>query len=47
MSEFTKFWFSEKPKDVMEFNRIRDKFQRHILKLLKDPNTVLKAEFQQ
>ena len=46
MSEFTKFWFKEKPKDIMEFSRIRDKFQRHIVSLLKDPTTVLIADFQ-
>ncbi|XP_076446796.1 ELMO domain-containing protein 1-like [Babylonia areolata] len=46
MSEFTKFWFNEKPRDVMEFNRIRDKFQRHIISLLKKPDAVLIADFQ-
>ena len=46
MSEFTKFWFNEKPKDIMEFSRIRDKFQRHIVSLLKDSTTVLIADFQ-
>ena len=47
MSEFTALWFSEKPKDIMEFSRIRDKFQRRIASLLKDPTTVLKADFQE
>ena len=47
VTEFTKFWFNEKPKDVMEFSRIRDKFYRHIVSLLKDPATVLRADFQE
>ncbi|KAK7097334.1 ELMO domain-containing protein 1-like isoform X2 [Littorina saxatilis] len=47
MSEFTKFWFKEKPKDIMEFSRIREKFRRHIISLLKDPKTTLKTDFQQ
>ncbi|PVD35075.1 hypothetical protein C0Q70_06356 [Pomacea canaliculata] len=46
MSEFTHFWFSENPADVMEFNRIRDKFKRKVILLLKDPQTQLVANFQ-
>jgi len=34
--EFDKFWLSEKPKDVMEFNRIRDLFENNIRTLLED-----------
>ena len=34
--EFDKFWLSEKPKDVMEFNRIRDLFENQIRTLLED-----------
>lgn len=34
--EFDKFWLSEKPKDVMEFNRIRDLFENNIRTLLAD-----------
>ncbi|ESO93809.1 hypothetical protein LOTGIDRAFT_209335 [Lottia gigantea] len=39
--EFNKFWFNEKPKDIMEFSRLRDKFNRKILNQLKNPQTVL------
>lgn len=34
--EFDKFWLAEKPKDVMEFNRIRDLFENQIRTLLED-----------
>ena len=34
--EFDKFWLAEKPKDVMEFNRIRDLFENNIRTLLED-----------
>ena len=34
--EFDKFWLSEKPKDVMEFNRIRDLFENQMRTLLED-----------
>ena len=40
--EFDKFWLSEKPKDVMEFNRIRDLFENNIRVLLSDTSTCLK-----
>merc|ERR1711862_827481 len=34
--EFDKFWLSEKPRDVMEFNRIRDLFENQMRTLLED-----------
>ncbi|PRD23670.1 UNVERIFIED_CONTAM: ELMO domain-containing protein 1 [Trichonephila clavipes] len=40
--EFDKFWLSEKPRDIMEFSRIRAKFQTKILKQLENPKTQLK-----
>lgn len=40
--EFDKFWLSEKPKDVMEFNRIRDLFENNIRTLLQDRSTHFK-----
>nr|GBM77948.1 ELMO domain-containing protein 2 [Araneus ventricosus] len=43
--EFDKFWLSEKPRDLMEFSRIRAKFQDHVLKLLQNPKAQLKLSF--
>lgn len=40
--EFDKFWLSEKPRDVMEFNRIRDLFENKVRVALDDANTCLK-----
>lgn len=40
--EFDKFWLKEKPQDVMEFNRIRDKFEDHLLGYLSKPKAALK-----
>ncbi|XP_067122620.1 ELMO domain-containing protein 2 [Centruroides vittatus] len=40
--EFDKFWLKEKPKDVMEFNRIRDKFEDHLLAYLSKYKAALK-----
>ena len=40
--EFDRFWLSEKPKDIMEFNRIRDLFENNIRNLLRDPRTCFK-----
>ncbi|CAH1777094.1 unnamed protein product [Owenia fusiformis] len=45
--EFDKFWFSEKPRDIMEFNRIKEKFQRKILTQLKNKSTTLHSGFVQ
>ncbi|XP_072171340.1 ELMO domain-containing protein 2-like [Diadema setosum] len=35
-SEFDRFWFASKPKSVMEFGSIRDKFEKKFLETLKD-----------
>lgn len=43
--EFVTFWFSEKPKDIMEFGRVRDKFRKKIKQKLKeDLTTILKFD---
>ncbi|XP_067663128.1 ELMO domain-containing protein 2-like [Haliotis asinina] len=44
--DFIQFWFKEKPRDIMEFGRLRDKFQKLIVRQLKDKQFVLKAKFQ-
>jgi len=41
LSEFDKFWISEKPRDIMEFNRIKEKFQKKMTHRLKDRKAVL------
>jgi hypothetical protein len=41
--EFDKFWIDEKPRDVMEFASIRDKFELHVRKLLSNYDTLLKV----
>lgn len=43
--EFDKFWLAEKPRDIMEFNRIRTKFEENIRKKLKNPKEKLKLSF--
>ncbi|XP_054707636.1 ELMO domain-containing protein 2-like [Uloborus diversus] len=43
--EFDKFWLAEKPRDIMEFSRIRNKFQLNILKRLENPKSKLKLNF--
>lgn len=40
--EFDKMWIEEKPRDVMEFNRIRDKFEESLREKLSHPTSVLK-----
>eukprot|EP00096_Caligus_rogercresseyi_P014021 TRINITY_DN6571_c0_g1_i2.p1 TRINITY_DN6571_c0_g1~~TRINITY_DN6571_c0_g1_i2.p1 ORF type:complete len:316 (+),score=81.91 TRINITY_DN6571_c0_g1_i2:214-1161(+) len=40
--EFDRFWLSQKPKDIMEFNRIRDLFENDIRNKLSDPRTRFK-----
>ncbi|KAJ8297396.1 hypothetical protein KUTeg_023927 [Tegillarca granosa] len=43
--EFDKFWFDEKPKDIMEFGRVRKKFKQEILhRLMSESTTVLKMD---
>lgn len=45
--EFDTFWFGEKPKDIMEFGKIREKYRKKLVARLKEKDTVLTAEFQQ
>lgn len=45
--EFDKFWFTEKPRDIMEFNIVREKFYRRIVSLLEDKSAVLRFDFSQ
>ncbi|KAI8507643.1 ELMO domain-containing protein 1, partial [Branchiostoma belcheri] len=45
--EFDKFWLAEKPRDVMEFTRIRNKFEKKLLSLLRDDTTVLRGSFME
>uniref|UniRef100_H3AEU8 ELMO domain containing 1 n=1 Tax=Latimeria chalumnae TaxID=7897 RepID=H3AEU8_LATCH len=45
MHEFHKFWIEEDPLDIMEFNRIREKFHKRILKQLQNPDTALCPHF--
>lgn len=40
--EFDKFWLAEKPTDIMEFNRIRDKFEDKLLQMLEKDDCVFK-----
>nr|XP_054755119.1 ELMO domain-containing protein 2-like [Lytechinus pictus] len=41
-AEFDSFWFAEKPKNVMEFGSVRDKFEKKVVGLLmKSDNAVL------
>ncbi|KAL1140865.1 hypothetical protein AAG570_000793 [Ranatra chinensis] len=43
--EFDKFWVESKPKDVMEFTFIKDKFETNIRNSLADPTTTFKINF--
>ena len=43
--EFDKFWFSEKPSSVMEFNIYMDRFSRRVRASLKNKNSVLRLTF--
>lgn len=35
LCEFDKFWFTERPVDVMQFNAIKEKFQKFIIRKLR------------
>ncbi|CAG14532.1 unnamed protein product, partial [Tetraodon nigroviridis] len=41
MQEFHSFWIREDPSDIMEFNRVRAKFHRSLLRKLKNPGAAL------
>ena len=44
--EFDKFWLSEKPANVMEFNRIRDLFENNVRATLADPEACLRINVE-
>ncbi|XP_057216086.1 ELMO domain-containing protein 1 isoform X1 [Triplophysa rosa] len=45
MQEFHRFWIEEDPCDIMEFNRVRTRFYKRILKQLKNPDMALCPHF--
>ncbi|XP_024249436.1 ELMO domain-containing protein 1 [Oncorhynchus tshawytscha] len=45
MQEFHRFWIEEDPCDIMEFNRVRSKFHRRVLRQLKNPDMALCPHF--
>ncbi|XP_056910821.1 ELMO domain-containing protein 1 isoform X2 [Takifugu flavidus] len=45
MQEFHGFWIEEDPSDIMEFNRVRSKFHRKILRQLKNLDMALCPHF--
>ncbi|XP_078513162.1 ELMO domain-containing protein 1 isoform X2 [Lissotriton helveticus] len=45
MLEFHNFWIEEDPLDIMEFNRVRAKFHKRILKQLRNPDMALCPHF--
>ncbi|CAL1537967.1 unnamed protein product [Lymnaea stagnalis] len=45
--EFVQFWFAEKPRDIMEFSNVREKFHQIIQDRLKKPNAHLLSSFQE
>ncbi|NWW35187.1 ELMD1 protein, partial [Panurus biarmicus] len=45
MHEFHKFWIDEDPVDIMEFNRVREKFYKRILRQLQNPEMALCPHF--
>lgn len=45
MQEFHRFWIEEDPSDIMEFNRVRSKFHRRILRQLKNLDMALCPHF--
>lgn len=45
MHEFHKFWIEIDPVDIMEFNRVRNKFHKQILKQLQKTDMALCPHF--
>ena len=43
---FDGFWIAEKPKDIMEFNRVREAYRAHVILKLQDNSSVLPAMLQ-
>lgn len=46
LNEFALMWIAEKPKDIMEFSRIRDKMYRQVKVKLRSEEPKLQAAFQ-
>jgi len=44
--EFDKFWLECEPRDIMEFNRIRDLFENNIRSQLEDTRTLFKVNIE-
>ncbi|XP_064122116.1 ELMO domain-containing protein 2-like isoform X2 [Macrobrachium nipponense] len=42
---FDELWRHEKPKDMMEFSRVRDKFENQVKQKLQDPTAYFKCNF--
>uniref|UniRef100_A0A673XPQ6 ELMO/CED-12 domain containing 1 n=1 Tax=Salmo trutta TaxID=8032 RepID=A0A673XPQ6_SALTR len=45
MQEFHRFGIEDNPRDIMEFNRVRSKFHRRVLRQLKNPDMALCPHF--
>ncbi|XP_059172505.1 ELMO domain-containing protein 2-like isoform X2 [Physella acuta] len=45
--EFTQFWISEEPRDIMEFSNVREKFLNKVQDSLLKPNVHLLSPFQE
>ncbi|KAJ0004108.1 hypothetical protein NQD34_010322 [Periophthalmus magnuspinnatus] len=45
MQEFHGFWVEEDPNDIMEFNRVRSKFHRKMVRQLQNPDAALCPHF--
>ncbi|XP_067889835.1 ELMO domain-containing protein 1 isoform X2 [Heterodontus francisci] len=45
MHEFHNFWIEEDPLDIMEFNRVREKFHKRMIKQLQNPDMTLCPRF--
>ena len=43
--EFDKFWFAEKPVDIMQFNIVKDKFVAVVAQHLRTQTAQLKLDF--
>jgi len=45
LSEFDKFWFAEKPADIMQFNVVKDKFVDVVNEQLRRQTAQLELDF--
>lgn len=41
MVEFDRFWFAERPRDIMEFNKVKAKFHKKIVRQLRNRRSLL------